>query len=133
MAQQCRCGWPTTDDTAAALTALSAYAATERLVPSTATATVGGPTVATRAVRLDGVVADGDGAASQRCKGRRSSSRGETVHYTVLYTYPVPPDAPGRARGFPRGAHAERSVESGVDATPARPLATMDLRAAKPV
>ena len=37
VAQQCRCGWPTSDDTASAVTALSAYAATEKFVPGTAT------------------------------------------------------------------------------------------------
>src|SRR5581483_12273108 len=45
MLQQCRCGWPVADNAAAALTALSAYAAVSPPLPGRATASVGGHTV----------------------------------------------------------------------------------------
>src|SRR5581483_12350564 len=41
IAQQCSCGWPTLNDTASAMQALAGYAATEKLVPFTASVTSG--------------------------------------------------------------------------------------------
>ncbi|MBV8490944.1 MAG: hypothetical protein JO199_10490, partial [Candidatus Eremiobacteraeota bacterium] len=49
------------------------------------------------------------------------SSTGGTVHYTVLYTYPVPPNAPGELAAF----RVTRTVAN-PGATPP-PVATMDL------
>lgn len=124
VAQQCKCGWPTTDDTAAALIALSAYAATERLTPSTATATVGVHTVASARF--------GTTASSQTITVNASSLNGKAVvvdgraHYIVLYTYPVPNGAPGALAAF-RVIRTlnDSSGASAVTSTP--PLATMDL------
>jgi hypothetical protein len=127
VAQQCRCGWPTTDDTASALTALSAYAAIEQLTPSTATAMVGDRTVVS--------VKFGRTASSQTITVDGSSLKGKSViiegkaHYILLYTYPVPPDAPGQLAAF----RIIRTVnEPSVATTPASApaLATMDLLAA---
>jgi uncharacterized protein YfaS (alpha-2-macroglobulin family) len=127
VAQQCKCGWPTTDDTASALTALSAYAATEQLTPSTATAMVGDRTVVS--------VKFGRTASSQTITVDGSSLKGKSVmiegkaHYTLLYTYPVPPGAPGQLAAF----RIIRTVnEPGAATTPASApaLATMDLLAA---
>ncbi len=126
VAQQCKCGWPTTDDTASALTALSAYAATEQLAPSTATAMVGDGTVVS--------VKFGRTAYSQTITVDGSSLKGKAVmiegkaHYVLLYTYPVPPDAAGQLAAF----RIIRTVnEPGVATTPASApaLATMDLLA----
>ena len=106
MAQRCRCGWATSDDSAAALVALSAYAARERLVPGAATASIGGRTIGTArfgstassqtfvvpasSLRGSSVVIRNEASAGRGAEGR--------VHYTVLYTYPVPPGAPGSSR-----------------------------------
>jgi uncharacterized protein YfaS (alpha-2-macroglobulin family) len=138
VAQQCKCGWPTTDDTASAVTALSAYAATERLTPGTATAMVGNRTIGTARfdstassqtftvpaseLHGDSVVVTPSGVA-----GRRG-----TIHYLILYTYPVPPNAPGELAAFrvirtlsdPTVANSSARVE---------PLATMDIGPALPV
>jgi uncharacterized protein YfaS (alpha-2-macroglobulin family) len=121
VAQQCKCGWPTMDDTASALTALSAYAATEHLGPATATATVGSATVATAQF--------GSTASSQTFTVQASSLHGNavalrgngTVHYALLYTYDVPPNSPGELAAF----RVVRTVAEPGATSP--PLATMDL------
>ena len=130
VAQQCKCGWPTTADTAAALTALSAYAATERLTPSTATAMVGDRTIVS--------VKFGRTASSQTITVDASSVNGKAVaiegnaHYTLLYTYPVAPNAPGQLAAF-RVIRTVNEPGAGSTATGALALATMDLSAAAPV
>jgi alpha-2-macroglobulin len=126
VAQQCKCGWPTTDDTASALTALSAYAATEHFTPSTATAMVGDRTVVS--------VKFGRTASSQTITVAGSSLQGKSVmiegnaHYTLLYTYPVPLDAPGQLAAF-RIIRTVNEPSVGTTATSAPALATMDLLA----
>jgi uncharacterized protein YfaS (alpha-2-macroglobulin family) len=127
VAQQCKCGWPTIDDTASALTGLSAYAATEHLTPSTATAMVGDRTIVS--------VKFGRTASSQTITVDGASLQGKSVmiegkaHYTLLYTYPVPLDAPGQLAAFRIiRTVSEPSVGSTATSTPA--LATMDLLAA---
>jgi hypothetical protein len=130
VAQQCKCGWPTTDDTASALTALSAYAATEKLTPSTATAMVGDRTVVSMKF--------GRTASSQTITVDASSVNGKAVaiegnaHYTLLYTYPVALDAPGQLGAF-RVIRTVNEPSVGSTATGAPALATMDLSAAAPV
>ncbi len=131
MAQQCRCGWGTSDNTASALVALSAYAATERLVASTATATVGGATVASARF--------GATASSQTVtvpvstlQGKKIVIKGSTVHYTVLYTYPVPRDAPGELGAF-RVVRTLNDPSSSASTSNGAAIATMDLAAASPV
>jgi uncharacterized protein YfaS (alpha-2-macroglobulin family) len=127
VAQQCKCGWPTTDDTASALTALSAYAAREHLTPSTATAMVGDRTVVS--------IKFGRTASSQTITVDGSSLQGKSVmiegnaHYTLLYTYPVPLDAPGQLAAF-RIIRTVNEPSVGSIATSAPALATMDLLAA---
>lgn len=134
VAQQCKCGWPTTDDTASAVTALSAYAATERLETGSATASVGD--------RKIGTVSFGSTASSQMFEVAASSlpanvplsitTSAGRVHYLVLYTYPVPADAPGELAAFrvvrtlsdPNAATAARSAPA---------IATMDFATALPV
>ena len=121
-AQQCKCGWPGSTDTAAALTALSAYARTERLGPATAQVSAGGANVAS---------AQFDATASSRTVTIAASSlhggslsvrvSGGTVHYVLLYTYPVPNDAPGELAAF----RVVRSVSPPGGSV--SPLATMDL------
>ncbi|HEY2475255.1 MAG TPA: Ig-like domain-containing protein [Candidatus Cybelea sp.] len=129
VAQQCRCGWPTTGDTASALVALSAYAATERLIPGTASATANGREIARAQF--------GTTASSQMftvdaasLKGASSvvvtSSPGGRVHYALLYTYPVAPDAPGELSAFRVVRTINDPTVAGA-ATTAPPLGTMDL------
>ena len=122
VAQQCKCGWPTLNDTAQAMIALSAYAATEKLAPSSATVTVGGATVASASF--------GSTASSQTFTLPASSlhgdavsiaSKGGRVHYTLLYTYPVPDDAPGQLAAF----RVIRTVSA--PGPMASPIATMDI------
>ncbi len=139
VAQQCRCGWPTTYDTANAVTALTAYAATEKLVPGTATATIGNTTI--------GTATFGSTASSQTFTVPASSlppnaplrvtvngvegARG-TLHYIVLYTYPVPANAPGELAAF----RVIRTLNDPTVATSAKtsaPVATMDIATALPV
>jgi alpha-2-macroglobulin len=128
VAQQCRCGWPTLDDTASAMSALSAYAATEHLGPASVGVTVGGKTVASAQF--------GSTASSQTFTLAASAlsgnaivitSNGGTVHYTILYTYNVPSDAPGELSAF-------RVIRTVAEPGPtSSPLATMDLAAVTPV
>jgi alpha-2-macroglobulin len=131
VAQQCRCGWPTADDTASALTALSAYAATERLSPGTATATVNGHEIAqarfgtTASSQAFTVEASALKAASAIVV---TSSLGGRTHYTLLYTYPVAPDAPGELAAFRVVRTINDPAVAGAAST-ASPLGTMDLAA----
>ncbi|MFY9718280.1 MAG: alpha-2-macroglobulin family protein [Candidatus Cybelea sp.] len=143
VAQQCRCGWPTTDDTAAALTALSAYAATERLRPGTATATIGGrvvgraqfgTTASAQTFTVNAASLRGAGplvilsTSTALSTGSVEGRQGGAAHYTVLYSYPVALNAPGQLAAF-------RVIRTLGDpsAASASPLATMDLAAAAPV
>ncbi len=143
VAQQCRCGWPTTDDTASAVTALSGYAATERLTPGSATARVGSRTIGTAhfgstafsqtftvpASELHGtnlVILSGATAGSA-VEGQHA-----TAHYLVLYTYPVPANAPGELAAF-RVIRTLNDPTIATSAETAEPLATMDIATALPV
>lgn len=133
VAQQCRCGWPTTDDTAAASIALSAYAATERLAPGSATASVGGKTI--------GTARFGSTASSQTFTLPASSLSGSSlavastagrVHYLLLYTYPVPANAPGELAAL-RVMRILSDPSVAGAATTTAPLATMDLATLQPI
>ncbi len=125
--QRCACGWATTDDTAAALVALAAYAATERLKPGAASAAAGARTI--------GTVRFGTTASSRTFIVPAAALRGAVtiagdaaVHYTVLYTYPVRSAAPGQLAAF----RVVRTLASpGGPASAA--LATMDLQPSGPV
>ena len=121
-AQQCKCGWPGSTGTAAALTALSAYARTERLGPATAQVTCRRRECGERAVRRNRVVSDGYDCCVVASRRKPQRARpGGTVHYVVLYTYPVPNDAPGELAAF----RVVRSVSPPGGSAP--PVATMDL------
>jgi uncharacterized protein YfaS (alpha-2-macroglobulin family) len=123
-AQQCGCGWPTIDDTASAMQALTAYASREKLAPFTATATSAGATLAHASF--------GTTAESKTVTVDASSVRGKTLdlavqgggmlHYVVLYTYAVAKDAPGQLAGL-------RVIRDVRPAGEANALATMDLAA----
>ncbi len=132
VAQQCRCGWPTTDDTASAVTALAAYAATERLAPATATASVGSRTLGT--ARFGSTASSQTfsvPAAELRGSAIAIRSQGGAAHYLVLYTYPVAANAPGELAAF----RVVRVLSDPSAATSANttPLSTMDLATALPV
>lgn len=122
VAQQCRCGWGTLAGTASAVEALAEYAAHEPLVPFTASVTASSRTLAkaaffatasSRAVTLP--------ASSVNAHQLTfTASNGGTLQYALLYTYPVPIDAPGELAGL----RVTREVRPVDDATS---LATMDL------
>jgi uncharacterized protein YfaS (alpha-2-macroglobulin family) len=126
VAQQCRCGWPTIDDTASATMALSAYAATEHLGTASATVTAGGATVASAKF---GSVASSQSvtlpASSVKGGALDVAAQGGTMHYLVLYSYPIPANAPGELAAF-------RVIRSIQPPGSANALATMDLAAAAP-
>jgi uncharacterized protein YfaS (alpha-2-macroglobulin family) len=133
VAQQCGCGWPTTDDTAAAVTALAEYAATERLAPASATASVGdrsigrarfGSTASSQTFSVP--------AATLHGKAILVRAQGGTAHYVVLYTYPVAAEAPGELAAL-RVVRVLGDPSSATSATNSAPLATMDLATALPI
>jgi hypothetical protein len=152
VAQQCRCGWPTTSDTASALVALAAYAATEKFTPGTATATVGNQTIGT--ARFDATASSETftiAASSLPANSPiritlrpvslsppTSLSTGSVegghaiVHYMLLYTYPVPPNAPGELAAF-RVVRTLSDPSAATSSNNGAPLATMDLATALPV
>lgn len=141
VAQQCRCGWPTSNDTASAVMALSAYAATEKLAPGTATASVGDQTIgtatfgSTASSRTFTVAASSLPAnAPLRVVLRRApgDTKSGAVHYIVLYTYPVPPDAPGELAAF-RVMRILSDPSVATSGKIAPPLAIMDIATASPV
>lgn len=126
VAQQCHCGWPTLADAAAALAALSAYAAEVKPVAGTATARVGTRTIGT--VRFDNTASSQTftvDAAS--LSGNAVNVEGSGAFYTVLYTYPVPVDAPGQLAAFRVIRTLNDSSIIG-SAAPPSPLATFDLK-----
>lgn len=137
VAQQCKCGWPTTDDTASALIALSAYAAGEHFSPGTATATMDGRTIATATFGTTASSVTTTLPVSQTPNGavnimlRAAQHDTGRVHYTILYTYPVANNAPGEFAAF-------RVIRTLTD--PSAPdtggspqaVATMDLATAAP-
>jgi uncharacterized protein YfaS (alpha-2-macroglobulin family) len=122
VAQQCRCGWGTLKGTASAIEALSEYAAHERLVPFTASLSADSRTL--------GTARFGATASSQTITLPASSinarqltfaaSGGGTLHYALLYTYPVPSNAPGQLAGL-RVLRDVRAVDD------PSAVATMDL------
>lgn len=133
VAQQCKCGWPTIDDTASALTALSAYAATEHLGPATATASVGNRTIGT--ARFNSTASSQTfivQASSVQGNAIAINASGGAVHYTMLYTYPVPANAPGELAAFRVLRMLGDPSAPTTSAVPA-PLATMDLASVQPI
>ena len=104
VAQQCKCGWPGLDDTAAALQAVAAYARQERSVPNfTAEVLVDGKP-AGRA-RFSGYAAASHAftlkslAPGAHTIVLRKAGTG-TLHYALSYTYTLGADAPGRLAGL---------------------------------
>jgi alpha-2-macroglobulin len=145
VAQQCKCGWPTTGDTAAAVMALSAYAATEQLTPSTVTVFVGDRRLGTARFTSTASSQTFSAAASSLPANAplrvmlspsrppaTGSNRKPATHYLVLYTYPVAPNAPGELASFRViRTLSDPSVATTAATTP--PLSTMDLATALPV
>ena len=133
-AQRCRCGWPTADDTSAALEALSAYAATEHLAPAAAQASVGGVTVAsarfgqTASLQTFTLAANSLHGDAVVIRSLSRSGAQPSLHYTVLYTYPVAPDAPGALTAFRVVRTLQNEAANG-----GAPIVTMDLGAVAPV
>jgi uncharacterized protein YfaS (alpha-2-macroglobulin family) len=121
VAQQCNCGWGSLASTASAVEALAEYAAHEHLAPFNASVLAGTRSLAT--------VTFGNSALSRTVVVPASSigakqlafhsSRG-TLHYALLYTYPVRSDAPGELAGL----RVIRDVRAAGDSTP---VASMDL------
>jgi uncharacterized protein YfaS (alpha-2-macroglobulin family) len=134
MAQQCRCGWATSDDTASALLALTAYAGTETLAPAVATAAAGDQTIgtarfsSTASSQTFTVTASSLHAKSVRISLGGIEGRRSAVHYTLLYTYPVPANAPGELAAF----RVVRMLNDPASSS-AAPVATMDLTPIPPL
>ncbi len=83
--------------------ALSAYAATERLAPGSATATVGGKTIGTAHVRCDGIVADVYGAGLLAAAASSlviASTAGTSALYRCSTPIRCPANAPGELAAF---------------------------------
>jgi uncharacterized protein YfaS (alpha-2-macroglobulin family) len=124
LAQQCKCGWPTLFDSAQAAQALAEYAGSEKLVPFTATVSAGGKRVAE--VAFATVPAERTFAVSAAtlhdARSIDVSSGSGTLHYTLLYTYPVAADSPGELAGL----RVIRTLSSPSGSTA---IASMDLAA----
>jgi uncharacterized protein YfaS (alpha-2-macroglobulin family) len=122
VAQQCRCGWGTLAGTASAVEALSEYAAHERLVPFAASVSAGTRTIAT--VRFNTTASSQTLVLPASSIAARqltfSASGGGTLHYALLYTYPIAKNAPGELAGL-------RVIRTVRAAGSSAALATMDL------
>jgi hypothetical protein len=123
LAQQCRCGWPTIDSTAAAMTALDAYARTQPPQAMSVTVRDGAQTLGTLSLsgKPESKTLSFESARVHGSSIELVPSAG-TLHYIVVYTYAVPADSPGALADF-RVTRAVR--EPGAEAA----LATMDLAA----
>jgi uncharacterized protein YfaS (alpha-2-macroglobulin family) len=124
LAQSCKCGWPTLADSAEASQALAEYAAHEKLVPFIATISAAGSQLAkiTFAAVPSGRTIALPAATLRGARTIDVSAGGGTLHYAMLYTYPVASNAPGQLAGL----RVVREVRSaGESAT----IATMDLAA----
>ena len=104
VAQQCKCGWPGLDDTAAALQAVAVYAREQRTAPNfTAELLVDGKPRGT--ARFSGYAAPSHAFMLQALTPGSHTivlrKRGAgTLHYVLSYTYALGPDAPGRLAGL---------------------------------
>ncbi len=121
VAQSCKCGWPTLDDTASAMIALDAFAATEHLTPSNVAVSAGGTSIGNASFGSDAGSRTFTQAAAKLGAGPLSIvASGGAAHYVVLYTYPTPPGGGGQLAGL----RASRTIsEAGAGTV----LAGMDL------
>jgi len=131
VAQSCRCGWPSTGDTAAALEAAVAYASAQRGATNfTATVLVDGK--AAGKARFSGraqtpqTFAFRDLAKGAHTVALRKDGSG-TLQYNVTYTYALGARSPGRLAGLRvirqvRLANAQSLVANMDIAPPAQPL-----------
>ncbi len=103
IAQNCRCGWPSLGDTAAALRAIGAYASRESVPNFTAELLVDGKSAgsgsfksaaATKTFALTLSLTAGNHTLTLRKTGSG------TLHYVVSYTYKLGANAPGRLSGL---------------------------------
>jgi uncharacterized protein YfaS (alpha-2-macroglobulin family) len=104
IAQECRCGWPGLDDTAAALEGIAAYAAVQPAHANVAvTVEVDGNSVG--GAHFDHTSAPADTFAVNDLRPGshtivlRKSGFG-TLHYLLSYTHALASDAPGRLSGL---------------------------------
>ncbi len=121
--QACKCGWPTLDAAADAMTAMSAYAAHEKLASFDADVSAGGTALLTVHFGTDASSQTANLAASSLKPGALSiESKGGTVHYAIVYTYPVAANAPGQLAGLRVQREVRPAGEAGT-------VASMDLAA----
>ncbi|HET9095085.1 MAG TPA: Ig-like domain-containing protein [Candidatus Baltobacteraceae bacterium] len=104
VAQQCKCGWPGVDDTAAAMRAVIAYTRAQHTAPNfTATLELDGRPAGT--AHFTGFNAPahtftlGGLSSGSHTIVLRKSGAG-TLHYLLSYTYALAPDSPGRLAGL---------------------------------
>ncbi|HET9030977.1 MAG TPA: Ig-like domain-containing protein, partial [Candidatus Aquilonibacter sp.] len=128
--QKCRCGWPSTQSAASAVSALTAYGARVPPEPMHVAVSSGGAAIGSR----DFGTASGSATISVPIAAVQSGSltlkanRG-TLHYVLSYTYPLPSDAPGNVTAFrvtrqlfeAGSTHAFATIDL---ASPASPVAT---------
>lgn len=103
-AQSCRCGWPALSDTASALEAIGAYAATEGGPPNFSVAfVVDGKTVGS-AGPINKAAATQVFVLPKLTKGAHTLTLRKNgsgiLHYVVSYTYTLDANAPGRLSGL---------------------------------
>lgn len=119
--QQCHCGWPTIEGTAAAVIALDVYGAHQPPVAMNVNAMSGttnlGSAAFTSSPATKTFVIPSSRVSSPTIHLTASAG---TLHYVVQYTYPVPNDAPGQLTAF----RVIRTIQNIGETTP---LATMDL------
>jgi alpha-2-macroglobulin len=133
MAQGCRCGWPFAANAAAALSALTAYAAVSPPAPGRATVTVGSDTIATADFGSTAASKTFTVSASSLPKNQPMNIAASGIaHYAVLYTYPVAPNAPGQLAAF-RVVRTVTDVSTAASSAGVATLATMDLAPAAQV
>lgn len=121
VSQQCGCGWGTLVGTAAAVRALSAYAQSEHLSPMGASVWAGNRRLASAHFgSTSGSLRIALSAASIHAAALSFRASGGTLHYSLLYTYPVASDAPGVLAGL-------RVIRTVTPVGGGSPLATMDL------
>jgi len=103
VAQNCRCGWPSLGDTAAALHAIGAYASRENAPNFTAELLVDGKSAGSASFKNSSTAKTFSlpaslAAGSHQLTLRRTGTG--TLHYVVSYTYKLGANAPGRLSGL---------------------------------
>ncbi|HET9029786.1 MAG TPA: hypothetical protein VFN49_06380, partial [Candidatus Aquilonibacter sp.] len=128
--QKCRCGWPSTQSAASAVSALTAYGARVPPEPMHVAVSSGGAAIGSRdfGSAAASAMISVPIAAVQSGSLTLKANRG-TLHYVLSYTYPLPSDAPGNLTAFrvtrqlfeAGSTHAFATIDL---ASPASPVAT---------